>query len=194
MAADRGPGTERVAQAARCALGQPAGPCGLQPSMHRIGEIEQTAVIMTPLGPLELFAEGESLTGIDFVSSAAIERIPWNPVLREAADQLTAYFENPHHLFSLPLKLSGTLYRQRVWRALRDIPPGQTESYGSLAKRIGGSARAIGTACRLNAFPIVIPCHRVVAAHGLGGYSGQMGGPRLDLKRWLLKHEGCRID
>jgi methylated-DNA-[protein]-cysteine S-methyltransferase len=76
-----------------------------------------------------------------------------------------------------------------VWQRLREIPAGRTLSYGVLARELGTSARAVGGACRANPVPLAIPCHRVVAATGLGGYSGARGGDWLEKKRWLLRHE-----
>jgi methylated-DNA-[protein]-cysteine S-methyltransferase len=73
---------------------------------------------------------------------------------------------------------------------LRSIPPGRTRTYGELASKLGTSARAVGGACRANPCPVVVPCHRVVAANGLGGFAGDTSGRKLEVKRWLLRHEG----
>ena len=78
---------------------------------------------------------------------------------------------------------------QRVWQALKQIPAGESICYGELAKQLGTSARAVGNACRANPLPIVVPCHRVVSASGLGGFMGQTQGAELTVKQWLLKHE-----
>jgi methylated-DNA-[protein]-cysteine S-methyltransferase len=151
------------------------------------------AVIAAPFGRLVVSAAAGFLTGIDFLNDVCPPRPAADFVLQEAAAQLARYFEDPHTRFSLPLRLAGTDHMRRVWTALTEIPPGRTETYGGLARRLGSGPRAVAAACRANAFPIIIPCHRVVAAHGLGGYYGQIGGPRLEIKRWLLKHEGCPI-
>jgi len=103
--------------------------------------------------------------------------------------QLNEYLNDPGKGFSLPLNLQGSVFQRRVWRALMDIPPGETRTYGMLARNMGTSARAIGGACRSNPVPIIVPCHRVVAAHGLGGYAGHTGGALLAIKNWLLEHE-----
>jgi methylated-DNA-[protein]-cysteine S-methyltransferase len=86
---------------------------------------------------------------------------------------------------------AGTPFQCRVWQALRDIPPGTTRTYGELARDLGTSPRAIGGACRANPCLIAVPCHRVVARDGLGGFAGERGGKRLAVKRWLLRHEGA---
>ncbi len=106
---------------------------------------------------------------------------------REARRQLEAYFEGELREFTLELAPEGTLFRQKVWRALLDIPYGATESYGALALRIGlpQAARAVGLANGRNPISIVVPCHRVIGKSGaLVGYGGG-----LERKQWLLAHE-----
>jgi methylated-DNA-[protein]-cysteine S-methyltransferase len=93
--------------------------------------------------------------------------------------------------FNLALDLHGTSFQQRVWRALMAIPVGQVRSYGELARELRTSARAIANACRANPIAIIVPCHRVVGAHGLGGYMGALSGEPLAIKEWLLRHEGA---
>jgi methylated-DNA-[protein]-cysteine S-methyltransferase len=83
----------------------------------------------------------------------------------------------------------GTAFMNRVWHALEQIPPGETRTYGDLAKSLNTSPRAVGNACRKNLYPLVVPCHRVVSVTGLGGYDGQIGGEKLDIKEKLLAHE-----
>ncbi len=99
----------------------------------------------------------------------------------EVARQLLAWSADPHFVFSLPLAPAGSAFRQRVWSALRAIPPGEVRTYGELARRLGSSARAVGGACRANPLPLVVPCHRVVAAGGLGGFAGHRDGAALAL-------------
>jgi methylated-DNA-[protein]-cysteine S-methyltransferase len=152
------------------------------------------ATMSTPFGGMRLFAEGDELVAMEFDLDCAETAIPASPVLELATHQLGRYFENPATRFSLPLRLTGTPHARRVWGALVEIPPGRAESYGTLARRLASGPRAVAAACRANAFPIIIPCHRVVSATGLGGYCGQTTGPMLDIKRWLLKHEGHRLD
>jgi methylated-DNA-[protein]-cysteine S-methyltransferase len=84
---------------------------------------------------------------------------------------------------------AGTPFQLRVWHALMAIPAGQPATYGALAKRLGTGARAVGQACGANPLPILIPCHRVVAASGLGGFMHSAAGTPLDVKTWLLAHE-----
>lgn len=150
----------------------------------------ERAVIAAPFGCLGLRAGGGRLLGFDILTAAEDRIRPAMALLEEAARQFQAYFEDPGWTFSLPLIVQGSIYRQSVWRALTEISPGSVKNYGRLALDLGSAPRAVAGACRANAFPIVIPCHRVVAADGLGGYCGQRSGPYLDIKRWLLRHEG----
>lgn len=113
---------------------------------------------------------------------------------RQVVAELREYFAGARRDFQLPLRLQGTDFRQRVWRALQRIPYGETRSYAQLAAELGspGAARAVGQANRANALPILVPCHRVVAAGGgAGGYLGATAGAGVAVKRWLLAHEGA---
>ncbi len=107
-------------------------------------------------------------------------------LLLRARDQLEAYFDGDLQQFDLPLALTGSAYRLAVWQALREVPYGTVCSYRALAAKAGGSARSVGQANGRNPIPLIIPCHRVVAATHLGGYSGGDGTPT---KRWLLTME-----
>lgn len=108
------------------------------------------------------------------------------PLLLRARDQMQEYFDGERTSFDLPLAPYGTPYRQRVWAALQAIPYGKTRTYLEVAATAGGVARSVGQANGENPLPILIPCHRVVATHGLGGYSG---GDGIETKRFLLEHE-----
>jgi methylated-DNA-[protein]-cysteine S-methyltransferase len=114
---------------------------------------------------------------------------PRNPLAVLAAEQLEAYLANPDARFDLPLALEGTPFQLKLWRALCEIPRGKTRTYGDLARELEGEARAVGQACGDNRLPVVIPCHRVVAADGIGGFAHSTGGYLLEAKRWLLAHE-----
>jgi methylated-DNA-[protein]-cysteine S-methyltransferase len=137
----------------------------------------------TPLGALTLSEEDGAIVALDWGFGRDQTQ---TPLLCRGRDQLQAYMDGARTTFDLPLAPRGTAYCQRVWQALLDIPYGQTASYGALAGKIGGSARSIGGANSRNPIPIVIPCHRVVASTGLGGYSG---GEGLETKSWLLALE-----
>ena len=146
----------------------------------------------TPLGPLMLAGDGRALARIWFAGRHPDARARgWReePALfDEARRQLDAYFAGRLRAFDLPLRLEGTAFQRQVWAALREIPHGEVITYGELARRVGKprAARAVGAANGANPIPIIIPCHRVVAAGGrIGGFTGGLA-----LKRRLLALEG----
>ena len=148
-----------------------------------------TAVIDTPPGRLAIRTTSGELTGIDYVETDVSLMKASDPLAKEVVRQLQLYFSDPAYRFDLPVSLEGTPHQLQVWQQLRGIKPGTTMTYGELAQQIDSGARAVGNSCRRNPVPIVIPCHRVVAASGIGGYGGQVNGPVLDRKQWLLRHE-----
>jgi methylated-DNA-[protein]-cysteine S-methyltransferase len=99
------------------------------------------------------------------------------------------YLQDPTKLNPLPLAPAGTPFQQKVWQAICRIPPGQTLTYTELAHQVSSGARAVANACGANPIPLFIPCHRVVAANGLGGFMKGRKSDSLNIKRWLLKHE-----
>ena len=135
----------------------------------------------------------ERVTDIEYLPPSAPLSSPRTSLGEKAARQLEAYLADPDAKFALPLLIEGTPFQKRLWAALCDIPRGKTLTYGALAKQLGGEARAVGQACGDNRLPIVIPCHRVVAANGIGGFAHATGGYLLEAKRWLLAHE-CGAD
>jgi methylated-DNA-[protein]-cysteine S-methyltransferase len=144
--------------------------------------------IDSPLGKLTLTCAGGALTALDW--NLADTHTDKDPVLEEAARQLRQYFAGTRTDFDLPMKPYGTVFQQRVWSAMLEIPCGKTATYGGLARQLESAPRAIGGACGRNPLPIVIPCHRVVGGAGKGGYSG-LGG--LTTKDWLLNHEMAMV-
>jgi methylated-DNA-[protein]-cysteine S-methyltransferase len=149
----------------------------------------------SPVGRLELRAEGGQLTGIYFeqhagrAAAATDEHVEPEDaaVLAEARGQLQAYFAGTRQGFELSLGPRGTPFQRAVWQALAALPFGTTVSYAELARRIGrpGAARAVGLANARNPIAIVVPCHRVIGENGtLTGYAGGLA-----TKRWLLDHE-----
>ncbi len=148
-----------------------------------------SAVIDTPIGMIGVRCEGGGISAIDFHAEAE-PRDADDPACKAACAQLHAYFEDPAQELSFPVRVRGTDFQQRVWRAMCAIPRGETRTYGDLARELGSSARAVGQACRNNPLPLIQPCHRVVSASGLGGFGGAIEGLNVDVKRWLLRHEG----
>jgi methylated-DNA-[protein]-cysteine S-methyltransferase len=114
---------------------------------------------------------------------------PKTPLAERAAKQLERYRDNPDTTFDLPVLVEGSELQRGVWDKMCAIPRGRTRTYGELAQELGVDARAIGQACGDNRLPIVIPCHRVVAADGIGGFGHATSGYLLETKRWLLMHE-----
>ena len=112
-----------------------------------------------------------------------------NPLAEKVMQRVRHYLDTGVWPQNLPLKTHGTEFQERVWAALMDIPAGHTVTYGELAQRLGTSPRAIGGACRANPVLLLIPCHRVVAAHDKGGFAGYRSGPWVDIKRSLLQLE-----
>lgn len=150
------------------------------------------AVIAAPFGRLGIRTCGDRLIDIDFVSTRVPTYSPRTSLARRVCRELQAYFADSRHVVRLPVRLEGTAHQRRVWRALARIPAGEVRSYGEIAGRLRSSARAVGGACRRNPIPIVVPCHRVVAKDGPGGFMGKQSGSALAIKRWLLAHEQRR--
>lgn len=147
------------------------------------------AIVAAPGFCLGVRCNDDEITGIEFLEPRA-EIAPKSLLAKEVVRQLRAWLKDPQHTFSLPLAPQGTPFQRRVWSAIAAIPPGQTRQYGELATQIATGPRAVGNACGANHYPVVIPCHRVVAAGGgLGGFGRQRGDFLLDVKRWLLAHE-----
>lgn len=139
----------------------------------------------TPLGPLSVFSEAGAITALRW--GAVDERIG-APETDAALQQLAAYFAGDLTAFDLPWRVAASAFQREVCAAMLAIPYGETRTYGELARELGASPQAIGGACGGNPIPVIIPCHRVLGANGLGGYSGQGG---VETKVWLLRHEGA---
>jgi len=152
---------------------------------------EYQAVVAAPGFCLGVRCDEWEIHGISFLPAVA-EVAPANPLAAEAARQLTAYLVDADYTFLLPLRAAGTVFQRRVWQQIAAIPTHQTRTYGEVARTLDNAPRAVGQACGANPYPVVVPCHRVLASGGgLGGFARQRGGFLLDVKRWLLTHEGC---
>ena len=147
------------------------------------------AVIEFPKFKLGVRTRGEHVVEIRYLPAAALSVKAKNAVAEEAARQLERYRDDPDATFDFPVKIEGSALERGVWDAMCAIPRGATRTYGEIAKELGADARDIGQACGENRLPIVIPCHRVVAADGIGGFGHATGGYLLEAKRWLLNHE-----
>lgn len=137
----------------------------------------QTLNVPSPVGPLTLVEQNDALIRLGWGNTPDLlpDGRP-TPLLAEAARQLAAYFAGAMTEFDIPLSPPGTDYQKRVWWAMNEIPYGETWTYGELAKRADTVPRAVGGACGANPIPVILPCHRVLAANGKsGGYSGKGG-------------------
>ena len=115
-----------------------------------------------------------------------------HPSFKQMTKEILAYLQRPHQAFSLPAQLAGSAFQNKVWLAIYAIPLGQTRTYSELATQLQSGPRAVANACGANCLPLAIPCHRVVAKNGLGGFMrGAKNG--LAIKRWLLAHEGVHV-
>ncbi len=151
-------------------------------------ETQFDAVIATPVGKLGLKIDDNALTELHFLEEDATPFAHENTT--EIVAEINKYFKNSKHSFSINLNIKGTPFQQRVWRALCEIPHGTTVTYGTLARQLDSSPRAVGQACRDNPTPVVVPCHRVTSSHGMGGYCGATDGNLVAIKDWLVQHEG----
>lgn len=150
---------------------------------------EFSAVLPAPTFALGIRCDDDEVTEIVYLEPRA-ELKPSGLLAQEAVRQLRAYLQDPRFNFSLPLRPQGTAFQRRVWQGIAAIPAGETLTYGELAAALRSGPRAVGNACGANPYPLVVPCHRVVASGGgLGGFARQRGGFLLDVKRWLLAHE-----
>ena len=151
------------------------------------------AVIEFPKMKVAVATRDGRVAGIKYLPLSVDSMNPGNALAERAVRQIERYREDPDAKFDLPLLIEGTPFQLRLWDALCKIPRGRTLTYGEMARKLGGedfeSARSVGQACGDNRLPIVIPCHRVVAAGGLGGFGHSTDGYLLEAKRWLLMHE-----
>ena len=155
------------------------------------------ATIKTGFGGIAIHQQA-GLLKIDLLGNHISEpTVSQDPVVqhqsfKQITQEILAYLQQPHQAFSLPAQLAGSAFQQKVWLAIYAIPLGQTRTYSELAAQLQSGPRAVANACGANRLPLLIPCHRVVAKNGLGGFMrGDKNG--LSIKRWLLAHEGVHV-
>ena len=149
------------------------------------------AIVAAPGFALGVACDDDEITAIEFLEPCPAQA-PSSLLAAEAVRQLNAYLADPQCNFTLPLRPAGTPFQRRVWAEIAAIPLGETRFYGQLAKALENAPRAVGQACGANPYPLVVPCHRVIATGGgLGGFNRHGGGFLIEVKRWLLRHEGC---
>lgn len=151
-----------------------------------------TAVVPAPFGAIGIRTEAGGIREMVYLPPSFAPCPPGDAASERAARQLECYLADPDFRFDLPLQEVGTVFQRRVWSVIASIPRGEVLTYGEIARRIRSAPRAVGQACGANWFPLVIPCHRVTASGGLGGFSNHddATGFHVGVKRWLLTHEG----
>lgn len=151
-----------------------------------------SAIVAAPFGAIGIRTDAGIVTELAYLPPHFGEKEAADAVAFEAARQVQSYLLDADFPFSFPLLEVGSAYQRKVWAAIAMIPRGTVRTYGDVARHIGSAPRAVGQACGANWFPLVIPCHRVTAAGGLGGFAHQDDehGFHLSVKRWLLAHEG----
>lgn len=151
-----------------------------------------SAIVAAPFGAVGIRGDAGALRELVYLPPRFDSKPAADPLSARVADQLSRYFDDADATFDVPLGAVGTPFQQRVWTAIAAIPRGSVLTYGQVARQIGSAPRAVGQACGANWFPVLIPCHRVTATAGLGGFShhDDADGFYLGVKRWLLAHEG----
>lgn len=151
-----------------------------------------SAVVAAPFGAVGIRTEPGQVRELVYLPSHFNEKSPTDKLAERAAKQVEKYLAQPDFRFNLPLASAGTPFQQKVWKVISEIPRGDVLTYGEVARIIQSAPRAVGQACGANWFPLVVPCHRVTATGGLGGFANHddESGFHLNVKRWLLAHEG----
>lgn len=153
--------------------------------------MDYQAKLAVPFGVLGIRCDDRAVLGIDFLPARTKEQAPASKLAEKVCRQLQRYIQDADTRFDVPLRLEGTNHQLKVWRAMQAIPRGYTRSYGDIATELRSAAQAVGQACGANPIPVIVPCHRVLAKSGLGGFMRHASGDALDIKRWLLEHEGA---
>jgi len=148
------------------------------------------AKLATPFAVLGIRTAGERLTDIDYLPKGVATLPPLSDLAARVCRQIERYLDDPEFGFDLPFDYRGTEFQCRVWRAIAGIPSGGILTYLEVARQLRTAPRPVGGACGANRIPLVIPCHRVLSANGIGGFMHARGGFPLEVKRWLLRHEG----
>lgn len=145
----------------------------------------------TPFAVLGIVSDGKVITSVRYLPRSTAPRAPQDRVAERACREFERYLADPDYLFTVPYRLEGTPFQRRVWHEIEKLCPIKTITYGEMAQRLRSGPRAVGGACGANPIPLIVPCHRVLAAGGgLGGFMGGKDPFPLGVKRWLLRHEG----
>jgi methylated-DNA-[protein]-cysteine S-methyltransferase len=145
-------------------------------------------IINAPFGGVGIHVESDYVVGIQLFPIQQSTREASHQFAQYVAHQISQYFMQAGSILDIPYAVSGTPFQKRVWKAISDIPAGEVLTYSELAEKVGSGPRAVANACGANRLPLLIPCHRVVAKNGLGGFMQGIDGG-LKIKEWLLAHE-----
>lgn len=179
---------------------QPRNPIDLHPFVvrdnGRVGDgallpADFHARLSTPFAVLGIHTAGEALTGIEYLPRGVATLAPTTQLAAKVCRQIQRYLDDPEFRFDLPFEFIGTAFQRRVWQTICTIPSGTTLSYLDVARKLNSAPRPVGGACGANRIPLVIPCHRVVASGGIGGFMNARRGAPLEIKKWLLRHENA---
>ena len=174
------------------------------------------AKVNAPFAVLGLRTNGSAVTGLSYLPADESLQAPCDRIAERAVREIERYLADSQFRFSVPLAPGGTPFQQRVWEAIRAVPISESRTYGEIARAVRSAPRAVGQACGANRIALIIPCHRVVGSRGaLGGFMGKLGSDSnfsgsglssvhllklesdpsfpIEIKRWLLTHEGYRF-
>lgn len=153
-----------------------------------------SAIVPAPFGAIGINTQDDFLLSLELLShdmlgDSVIEKLASDAFTQNIVNQISAYLLNSNATLDSSYALHGTPFQKRVWKAIADIPRGYVLNYTQLADKVRSGPRAVANACGANNTPLFVPCHRVVAKNGLGGFmQGKLSG--LAIKQWLLRHEG----
>jgi methylated-DNA-[protein]-cysteine S-methyltransferase len=133
------------------------------------------------------------VTDIEYLPTGSAPLAPLNALAERACREIERYLDDAGYTPRIPFEYAGTPFQCKVWKRISAIPAGRTLTYNDIARMLRTAPRPVGGACGANRIPLVIPCHRVVGATGLGGFMGGRGADALKVKRWLLHHEGLEF-
>lgn len=164
-----------------------------QSSRSRLAaELAFSAIVPAPFGAIGVRCNATQVSELVYLPPSFQAQAAQDALAMQVEQQLQAYFQDPDTVFDLPTQIQGSVFQTKVWAAISSVPRGQVRTYGQIAKMVQSAPRAVGGACGANCLPLIIPCHRVTASGGLGGFANHAdpSGFHLNVKRWLLAHEG----
>jgi len=148
-----------------------------------------SSIVEVPFGAIGIRVEHGELRELTYLPPEYEPKPGQDSLSKKIAKQVQAYIKNPDFEFDIDLPIVGTDHQRKVWNVINAIPRGSVLTYAQVAKRISSAPRAVGQACGANWYPLIIPCHRVTATGGIGGFARHDGGFHQNVKRWLLQHE-----